>query len=67
MLTPEETLLLLLAFHATRSERFSISVIRETLKVALETALQSSDAEDFRKRLEETVASSGEWKANAIG
>lgn len=57
-LSPAEYLLLLVAFHATRSEQFDISVIRHSLAIAKAVADSSEDVIDFRTTLELMVAKS---------
>lgn len=55
-LSPGEHLLLLLAFHSTRSEQFDIEVIRDCLAIAKAVADASDTALDYKTTLEQMVA-----------
>lgn len=56
LLSPKDHLLLLLAFHLTRSEQFTIVAIRNSLAIAKSIADVSDDALDYKQTLEQMVA-----------
>jgi hypothetical protein len=56
LLSPKDHLLLLLAFHTTRSEQFTITAIRKSLAIAKSIADVSDDALDYKLTIERMVA-----------
>jgi hypothetical protein len=62
-LSPVHHLLLLIAFNSTRSTRFTLEVIRESLVIASEAAFKATNPEEFKSLLEKEVESGGQYSA----
>ena len=60
-LSPVDHLLLLLAFNATRSQRFDIDAIRSALEIAGTCASEAGSPEEFRVLLETEVSRFPDW------